>query len=105
MQGYDGLTNGVCNEIILIRFDINGHVENSFFYVALKLKYDLILGKPWMKRNGVQYHFEPERLWIRFFKIEVENVFGKEPMKLDCMQISSAGFYMQSKKVKKMEKK
>ena len=46
MQGYDGLTNGVCNEIISIRFDINGHVENSFCYVALKLKYDLILGKP-----------------------------------------------------------
>ena len=56
MQGYDGLTNGVCNEIILIRFDINGHVENSFCYVALKLRYDLILGKPWMKKTGVQYH-------------------------------------------------
>ena len=46
MQGYDGMTNGVCNEVISIRFDINGHVENSFCYVALKLKYDLILGKP-----------------------------------------------------------
>ena len=96
MQGYDGLTNGVCNEIISIRFDINGHVENSFCYVAPKLRYDLILGKLWMKKNGVQYHPEPERLWIRSFKIKVENVFGKEPMKLDCMNISSAGFYMQS---------
>ena len=46
MQGYDGSTNGVCNEIIPIRFDIKGHVENSFCYVAFKLNYDLILGKP-----------------------------------------------------------
>ena len=105
MQGYDDLTNGVCNEIISIRFDINDHVENSFCYVGLKLKYDLILGKPWMKKNGVQYHPEPKRLWIRSFKIEVENVFGKKLMKLDCMQISSTGFYMQSKKVKKDGKK
>ena len=102
MQGYDGLTNGVCNERISIRFDINGYIEHSFCYVAFKLKCDLILGKLWIKKNGVQYHPEPERLWIRLFKIEVENVFGKEPMKLDCMQISSAKFYMQSKKVKKM---
>ena len=56
--------SGVCNEIIFIRFDINGHVENSFCYVALKLKYDFNFGKPWMKKkkNGVQYHFEPEIL-------------------------------------------
>ena len=53
MQGYDGLTNGVCNEVVSIRFDINGHVENSFCYVAPKLKYDLILGKPWMKKKTV----------------------------------------------------
>ena len=53
MQGYDGITNGVCNEVVSIRFNINGHVENSFCYVAPKLKYDLILGKPWMKKNGV----------------------------------------------------
>ena len=51
MQRCDGLTNGVCNEIISIRFDINGHVKNSFFYVAPKLKYGLILSKPWMKKT------------------------------------------------------
>ena len=38
MQEYDGLTNGVCDEIISIRFDINGHVENPFCYVVFKLK-------------------------------------------------------------------
>ena len=62
MQKYDGSTGGVCNEIISIRFDINGHVKNSFCYVAFRLKYDLILGKPWMEKNSVQYHSEPERL-------------------------------------------
>ena len=51
MRGYDGLTNSVCNEMVSIRFDINGHVENSFCYIILKLKYDLILGKPWMKKK------------------------------------------------------
>ena len=45
MQGYEGLTNDICNEKILIRFDINWYVENSFCYVVFKLKYDLILGK------------------------------------------------------------
>ena len=48
MQGYD---DGVCNEIISIQFDINGYVENSFCYVALKLEYDLILKKPWMEKK------------------------------------------------------
>ena len=51
MQMYNGSTNGVCNEIISIRFDINGHVENSFYYVAPKLKYDLIFGKPLIKKT------------------------------------------------------
>ena len=46
MQGYDNLTDGVCNEIISIRFDINGYIENSFGYVVSKLKYELIIGKP-----------------------------------------------------------
>ena len=84
MQRYDELTNGVCNEMVLIRFDINGHVnindhvENSFCYIIFKLKYGLILGKPWMKKNGVQYLHEPERLWIRFFKMKVANIFGKK---------------------------
>ena len=46
MQKYDGLTNDVCNKIISIRFDINKDIENSFCYVAFKLKYDLFLRKP-----------------------------------------------------------
>ena len=46
MQCYDGSTNGVCDGIILIWFDINGHVDNSFCYVVFKIKYNLILGKP-----------------------------------------------------------
>ena len=46
MQKYDVLTNGFCNKIILIRFYINGYIENSFCYVAFKLKYNLILWKP-----------------------------------------------------------
>ena len=54
-----------------------------------------------MKKNDVLNHPEPERLWIRFFKIKIENVIGKKPMKLDCMQILSLGFYIQSKKRKK----
>ena len=45
MQRFDGSTNGVCNKIISIRFDINGHVENLFCYVVFKLKYDLLLNK------------------------------------------------------------
>ena len=98
IQGYDGITNGVCNEVVSIRFVINGHVENSFCYVNIKIKFDLNLGKLWMKKKGVQYHPVPEHLWIQFFKIKVENVFGKDPVKMDCMQISSAKFYIQSKK-------
>ena len=57
------------------------------------------------EEKGVQYHPELERLWIRSSKIKVENVFGKKPIKLDCMQISSTEFYMQSKKAKKDGKK
>ena len=40
MQRYDGLANDVCNKVISIRFNINGHVKNSFCYVAFKLRYD-----------------------------------------------------------------
>ena len=46
MQKYNCSTNGVCNEIISIWLDINGHVENSFSYIATKLNQDWILGKP-----------------------------------------------------------
>ena len=30
MQRHDGSTNGICNEIISIRFDINGYIKNMF---------------------------------------------------------------------------
>ena len=50
MQKNDSLKNGVCNEMVLIRFDINRYIENSICYVAFKLGYDLILWKPWMKK-------------------------------------------------------
>ena len=46
MRRYDGLTNGVYNEMVLICFDINGHEEYSFRYIIFKLKYGLILKKP-----------------------------------------------------------
>ena len=55
------------------------------------------------ENNGVQYHLEPERLWTRLVKMEVENNL-KKTMKLDCMQISLTSFYMQSKEIKKIGK-
>ena len=51
MQRHNDSTNGVCNEIILVRFDINKHVEISFYYVVFKLNYNMILKKPWMKKK------------------------------------------------------
>ena len=38
MQRYDNLKNSVYNKIIFIRFDINGYIENSFCYIAFKIK-------------------------------------------------------------------
>ena len=29
MQSYDGLTNGVCNEMVSTRFDINGYIDKN----------------------------------------------------------------------------
>ena len=68
IQGYDDSTNAVCNEVISIRFDINGHVENSFCYVAFKLKYDLILGKPWMKKTVFSIILNPNVYGFGFLK-------------------------------------
>ena len=55
---------------------------NFFCYVAFKLKYDLILGKPCMKKLMFNTILKPERLWIRSFRIKVENNFEKKLMKL-----------------------
>ena len=52
------------------------------------------------KKNGIQYHLELERLWIRSSKMEIENTFKKKPKKLNCMQISSAKFYLQTRTTK-----
>ena len=118
LQGFDGNITG-SGPVIHFIYGIVGHrVDKCIFFsrrpvatattttTVIKItgsftKNDLILGKPWIKKNGVQYHPEPERLWIRFFRIKVENAFGKKSMKLDCMQISLSGFYMQSKRAKK----
>ena len=43
--------NGVCNEIILIRFNINKYIKSSFCSVAFKLKYEFFWGKPYMKKK------------------------------------------------------
>ena len=50
-----------------------------------------------MEKTRVQYHPERERLWSRFFKIKVDIIFRKKPIKLDCMQIFLTRFYMQAK--------
>ena len=69
MPRYDVSTNGVCNEILSIRFDIiNGYVEKSFCYVVLKLKYDLILGKPWIKKTVFNTILNPKVYGFDFLK-------------------------------------
>ena len=86
MQKYDRLTDGVCNEIISTRFDINGYVENSFCCVALKLEYCLILGKLWMIKTVFNTFLNPNVYGFDFQKWKVEHFFEKK-MKLDSIQI------------------
>ena len=45
LTGFDGPVTGEINEVIAVRIDINGHIEEKvFFYVVLRLAtYDLIL--------------------------------------------------------------
>lgn len=42
--------------ITFIDMDIDGRRERIFGYIIKELMYDMILGKPWMERNGIVYH-------------------------------------------------
>ena len=76
MQKYDRLTNGVCNKIISIRFDINDHVENSFCYVfTFRSKYDLILGEPWMKKTVFNTILNPNVYGFDFLEWKSKTFF------------------------------
>ena len=77
MQKYDGLAEGVCNEIISIRFDSNGYIENSFCYVAFELKYDLILGKPRMKKKVFNTILNPNVYGFDFQKWKLKTLLKK----------------------------
>lgn len=93
MDGFEDLTEGVCDEVAVVRLDINGHTERAFFYVAPRLAaYDVILGDPWMKMNDARYSPRQARLYIGSTGTCVWNSYGKREKKLDCKLISAAGF-------------
>ena len=77
IQKYVGSTNGVCNKIISIWSEINHHVENLFCYVAFKLKYDMILGKLWMKKTVFNTILNPNVYGFDFQKWKSKTRFKK----------------------------
>jgi len=93
MEGFEDLTEGVYDEVAVVRLDINGHTERALFYVAPRLAaYDVILGDPWMKMNDSRYSPKQARLYIGSTGTCVWNSYGKQEKKLDCKLISAAGF-------------
>ena len=94
MEGFDEMREEVCEEVVSVQLDVNGHTESAFFYVAPKLaNYDIILGRPWMKMNDVQCNPKRERLRIGSTGTYVWNAYKQKEQKLDCVQISAAGFH------------
>ena len=104
MQRQDGSTNGVWNEIISIRFDINEHVENSFCYVVFKLKYDLNLGKPWMKKTVFNTILNPNVYRFDILKWKSKTFLRKNLWNWTVCKYRQHGFTCSQKRLKEWKK-
>ena len=100
VQKFDGLTNGVCNEMVSMRFDIiNSHVENSFCYITFKLKYDLILGNPWIEKTVFNIILNPNVYEFGFLE-KNRKCFWKKPNKTGLHADTIIRILHKSKKAK-----
>lgn len=51
----DGKIGANITQVTCVEMDVDGRREKVWGYVMMKLAYPIILGKPWMEKNGVVY--------------------------------------------------
>jgi hypothetical protein len=73
IRGYDGIEDQTTNEIVVTTMDIGGHrTKKACFYVIRNMRYDLILGIEWMRKERVI--FDPANEILTFPDgIEINN--------------------------------
>jgi len=93
-MGFDGPVTGEINEVVVVRIDIDGYIEEKvFFYVVLRLAtYDLILGMLWFRKQDIRLY--PQRSWleIRSTGTRVRNRTVQKDQKLDYTPVLAAAF-------------
>ena len=68
------------NKIMKIKIDINGHKQDTYFYIIQNhLKYNLILKKPWIKHYDIKIILKVDIFFIHSLKTKIRsNKAGKK---------------------------
>lgn len=92
----------VISEVTYLDMDIDGYKRRTWAYIAPRLSYPLILGKPWMEAEGAVYHAREHRLSIeRAGNMQVwEKGFAPASKRMQqCQQAKRvAGFVFEAEK-------
>ena len=93
IRGYDGTKEQTTSEIVITNMDIGGHkTKKACFYVVRNMKYDLILGIEWMRKEGVL--FDPANEILTFpdgIEINNKSINDLKRRRYGTYEISAAG--------------
>ena len=93
IRGYDGLEEQTTSEIVVTTMDIGGHrTEKACLYVVRNMKYDLILGIEWMRKERIL--FDPANEILTFpdgIEINNKNMNSLTRRRNGAYEISAAG--------------
>jgi hypothetical protein len=94
MVGFDAVSREGIQEIAIVRLDVDGHVEKrAFLYVVPRLaSYDMILGRPWMKKNDVRIRSARDTMTIGPGRLLVKNMAKYRAGIADIRILSAAAF-------------
>uniref|UniRef100_A0A093ULB7 Transposon Tf2-11 polyprotein n=1 Tax=Talaromyces marneffei PM1 TaxID=1077442 RepID=A0A093ULB7_TALMA len=103
IRGYDGLQDQTTNEMVITSMDMGGHrTEKAYFYVVKNMKYDLILGLQWMRKERII--FDPAREILTFpdgIKIDNASLRGAISRRDGTYEISANGLRALQRRQKK----
>ncbi len=75
MVGFETVSQEEVREVAVVRLDIDGYIEErAFLYVVPRLaSYDMILGKPWIKKNDIRIRPAKDTMTIGLGQLQVKN--------------------------------
>jgi hypothetical protein len=98
VTGVDGKLTDETDEVVAIKLDLEGHVQDKvFLYVALISDYDIILGMPWIRAQDVRINGPRSEMKIMSIGIIIRSktIFHEmEETVIKAVQVSAISFYV-----------